>query len=75
MAEENDTSKRGIGPMDPEKQKEVARKGGRTAHEKGNAHDSDAEEARKAGQKGGTSTNDNSRSRRSREDWGGYQGY
>jgi len=39
--------------MDPEKQREIARKGGRAAHEKGSAHEFSPEEAREAGRKGG----------------------
>jgi len=39
--------------MSPEKQREIASKGGRAAHEKGTAHEWTAEEARAAGRKGG----------------------
>lgn len=39
--------------MDPDKQREIARKGGRAAHEKGSAHEFSADEAREAGRKGG----------------------
>jgi general stress protein YciG len=39
--------------MDAEKQKEIARKGGKAAHEKGTAHEFTTEEAREAGRKGG----------------------
>ena len=39
--------------MSPEKQREIARKGGRAAHEKGAAHEWTADEARNAGRKGG----------------------
>lgn len=39
--------------MDPERQREIARKGGRAAHRSGNAHQFDSEEAREAGRKGG----------------------
>jgi len=39
--------------MNPEKQREIARRGGRAAHEKGNAHEFSADEARDAGRKGG----------------------
>ena len=39
--------------MSPEKQREIASKGGRAAHEKGTAHEWSAEEARSAGRKGG----------------------
>lgn len=39
--------------MDPEKQREIARKGGRAAHQKGTAHEFTTDEARAAGRKGG----------------------
>jgi hypothetical protein len=39
--------------MSPEKQREIASKGGRAAHEKGTAHEWTSEEARSAGRKGG----------------------
>ncbi len=43
----------GFAAMDPEKQREIASKGGRTAHAKGSAHEFTPEEAREAGRKGG----------------------
>jgi len=46
-------SKRGFAAMDPDRQRELARKGGRAAHEKGMAHEFTSEEARAAGRKGG----------------------
>ena len=39
--------------MSPEKQREIASKGGRAAHEKGTAHEFTPDEARAAGRKGG----------------------
>lgn len=48
-----ETSKRGFASMDPTKQREIASKGGRAAHQKGTAHEFDSEEAREAGRKGG----------------------
>jgi hypothetical protein len=39
--------------MSTEKQREIASKGGRAAHEKGTAHEWTADEARNAGRKGG----------------------
>ena len=45
--------RRGFASMSPEKQREIASKGGRAAHEKGTAHEWTAEEARAAGRKGG----------------------
>src|SRR6059058_1440168 len=47
------TESRGFASMDSEKQREIARKGGRAAHEKGTAHEFTADEARAAGRKGG----------------------
>jgi general stress protein YciG len=46
-------SRRGFASMDPSRQKEIASKGGRAAHEKGTAHEWSSDEARSAGQKGG----------------------
>ncbi|MBE9229179.1 general stress protein [Phormidium sp. LEGE 05292] len=46
-------SKRGFASMDKEKQREIASKGGKAAHEKGTAHEFTPEEAREAGRKGG----------------------
>lgn len=46
-------SKRGFASMDPARQREIASKGGRAAHAKGTAHEWSAEEARRAGRKGG----------------------
>jgi general stress protein YciG len=39
--------------MDPDRQREIARKGGKAAHEKGTAHQFTSDEAREAGRKGG----------------------
>jgi len=39
--------------MDPERQREIARKGGVAAHQSGNAHEFTKEEAQKAGMIGG----------------------
>lgn len=47
------TSNRGFASMDPSKQREIASKGGRAAHQKGTAHQWTSEEARAAGRKGG----------------------
>ncbi len=45
--------KRGFASMDPERQREVARRGGKAAHAKGRAHEFTSEQAREAGRKGG----------------------
>ena len=47
---------RGFASMNPDKQREIASKGGKVAHEKGRAHQWSREEAREAGRKGGLST-------------------
>jgi len=46
-------SNRGFASMDPARQREIASKGGRAAHEKGTAHEWTPDEARQAGRKGG----------------------
>ena len=53
------TSKRGFASMDPAKQREIASKGGRAAHQQGVAHEWTPEEARKAGRKGGEAVSKN----------------
>ena len=52
-------SNRGFASMDSSKQREIASKGGRAAHEKGTAHEFDASEARAAGRKGGVTVSRN----------------
>jgi general stress protein YciG len=47
------TKNRGFASMDTHRQREIARKGGRAAHEKGKAHEFTPDEARAAGRKGG----------------------
>ncbi|MCL2640167.1 MAG: KGG domain-containing protein [Phycisphaerales bacterium] len=51
-------SKRGFSSMDPVKQREIASKGGKAAHQKGTAHEFTSEEARIAGRKGGAASRD-----------------
>src|SRR5260370_1027275 len=46
---------RGFAAMDAEKQRAIASKGGRAAHERGTAHEFTPDEARLAGRKGGGS--------------------
>ncbi len=52
-------SDRGFASMDPEKQRAIASKGGKAAHEKGTAHRFTPEEAREAGRKGGLKVSQN----------------
>ncbi|MDB5932402.1 MAG: hypothetical protein JWR60_4109 [Polaromonas sp.] len=52
-------SERGFAAMDPERQREIASEGGKAAHQSGNAHEFNSEEAREAGRKGGQSSGGN----------------
>jgi general stress protein YciG len=62
------TEDRGFASMAPEKQREIARKGGKAAHEKGTAHEWTSEEARTAGRKGGIASHQRRRERRGEGD-------
>ena len=57
---------RGFASMDRAKQREIASKGGKAAHQKGTAHEWTSDEARDAGRKGGIASH-----RRRREQQGG----
>jgi uncharacterized protein len=59
---------RGFASMDRAKQREIASKGGKAAHQKGTAHEWTSDEAREAGRKGGMA------SHRRRKELGGEQG-
>jgi uncharacterized protein len=59
---------RGFASMDRAKQREIASKGGKAAHQKGTAHEWTSEEARDAGRKGGIASH-----QRRREQTGGLQ--
>ncbi len=52
-------SNRGFASMDRSKQREIASKGGRAAHQRGTAHEFDSSEARAAGRKGGVTVSRN----------------
>lgn len=52
-------SRRGFAAMNQEKQRNIASKGGRAAHQKGTAHQFTSEEARAAGRKGGEAVSRN----------------
>src|SRR5215469_12280558 len=52
-------SRRGFAAMNQEKQRTIASKGGRAAHQKGTAHQFTSEEARAAGRKGGEAVSRN----------------
>nr|WP_141731135.1 KGG domain-containing protein [Oligoflexus tunisiensis] len=58
------SSQRGFAGMDEEQQREISAKGGRAAHQSGNAHEFDSEEAREAGRKGGQASHQSSQSSR-----------
>ena len=60
---------RGFASMDRAKQREIASKGGKAAHQKGTAHEWTSEEARDAGRKGGIASH-----RRRREQMAGTTG-
>ena len=47
---------RGFASMDRGRQREIASKGGKAAHQRGTAHEWTAEEAREAGRKGGVAS-------------------
>ena len=53
MNEPTRKQRRGFASMSAEKQREIASKGGRAAHDKGTAHEWSSDEARTAGRKGG----------------------
>lgn len=53
IVSEGRKERRGFASMSPEKQREIASKGGRAAHQKGTAHEWTSDEARTAGRKGG----------------------
>ena len=62
---------RGFASMDRAKQREIASKGGKAAHQKGTAHEWTSEEARDAGRKGGIASH---RRRREQMGLGGSSG-
>jgi general stress protein YciG len=51
--------RRGFAAMSPDKQREIARKGGRAAHANGKAHEFSQEEASAAGRIGGKQVSSN----------------
>jgi uncharacterized protein len=53
------TEHRGFASMDRDKQREIARKGGKAAHIIGTAHEWNSEQARDAGRKGGNAIHRN----------------
>ncbi len=61
-------SGRGFASMSEEERREIASKGGKAAHESGNAHEFDSQEAREAGRKGGQSRGGESRAEEGMEE-------
>lgn len=53
---EQEKKRQGFASMTPEKQREIASKGGRAAHAKGTAHQWTPATARDAGRKGGAAS-------------------
>ena len=64
------TEDRGFASMDRHKQREIASKGGKAAHQKGTAHEWTCDEAREAGRKGGMA----SHRRKQEQPWQGVTG-
>lgn len=66
MADDNRNNQQGAGRgfagMDPDKQREIASKGGKAAHASGNANEFDSESAREAGRRGGQARSGNQES-------------
>ncbi len=63
---------RGFASMDRNKQREIASKGGKAAHQKGTAHEWTSEEAREAGRKGGMASH--RRKQQQKSDGGSEEG-
>ena len=61
---------RGFASMDRAKQREIASKGGKAAHQKGTAHEWTSEEARDAGRKGGIASHQRRREQNQSPDRG-----
>lgn len=53
--EKKGKGQQGFASMPKDRQREIASKGGRAAHQQGTAHEWDSEEAREAGRRGGQS--------------------
>ena len=62
---------RGFASMDRSKQREIASKGGKAAHQKGTAHEWTSEEAREAGRKGGMASHRRKQQQQQGESGGG----
>jgi general stress protein YciG len=58
---ERQKARRGFAAMSPERQRQIARQGGKAAHQQGVAHQWSREEAKEAGRKGGRASGDRRR--------------
>jgi general stress protein YciG len=63
-----DKRRRGFAVMEPGRQREIASKGGKAAHEKGTAHRWSEQEAKEAGRKGGAASHRNGHRTASRKE-------
>ena len=61
-------SRRGFAAMSPERQREIARQGGKAAHQLGVAHEWNTQEAREAGRKGGQNSRGGGRTKSRSDD-------
>ena len=61
---------RGFASMDRHKQRDIASKGGKAAHQKGTAHEWTSEEAREAGRKGGMASHRRKQEQQQQNDGG-----
>ena len=64
------TEDRGFASMERIKQREIASKGGKAAHQKGTAHEWTSEEAREAGRKGGMASHRRKQEQQDQQDQG-----
>ena len=65
---------RGFASMDRSKQRDIASKGGKAAHQKGTAHEWTSEEAREAGRKGGMASHRRKQEQQQTPDGAGTMG-
>lgn len=61
--------RRGFAAMSEEERREIARKGGKASHARGQAHEFTPEEAREAGRKGGKRSHGGGRNSSDMENW------
>jgi uncharacterized protein len=61
MSEEKAKSRRGFAAMSPEMRRELSSRGGKAAHAAGTAHEFTSDEAREAGKRGGSASQESRR--------------